>query len=490
MATKHVILLSVDCLRADRLGCYGYERNTTPNIDKLADNGIRWSRCYSTGPRTNESFPGIVAAALSTDSGYAGDAWHRTPPEPSIGSWLSDLGYDTAARLANPQLAAMKEYDRGINSFRNLAVGSVGWGVSENNTSNGAEFNPTSFTDKLQSKVRNFRDGLRNSGIISRQLFYTPMFCAYREYQRRDDWPTIDGKKVAAKLIKTLPQSENIDQPLFRWAHFNDIHAPIHPDRVNDSTLESMPKIYQYFGDIERIRQEPSQKYERMYDATIKYIDRRIGEVVDELKRNELWEDSVLIVTADHGEALYDRGMHGHASGNDRYLYDETRDYMYDELLHVPLICAGGAVNQTKTVTAPFSTAWLNELVAEVAGLPQGEFVRSSGLDSVFSETQPRVVLSDALTDKGHTFSATNGEYKLITRSLSPGDDILSDAYLFDLTKDPKEQSPIDVDKAPTSLVEAINGNVRTLEDLPDTSRGRQVSDQTKERLSQMGYTE
>ena len=73
MKHPNIVLLTVDCLRADHLGCYGYDQGTSPMIDKLAKEGVRYERCYSTGPRTNESFPGIIAGALSSECGYFGE---------------------------------------------------------------------------------------------------------------------------------------------------------------------------------------------------------------------------------------------------------------------------------------------------------------------------------------------------------------------------------------------------------------------------------
>lgn len=491
MGRKHVILLTVDCLRADRLGCYGYHRGTSPNIDRLAKGGIRYARCYSTGPRTNESFPGIVASALSTDCGYVGDSWHRTPPTPTIASWLSSNGYDTAARLANPQLAAAKRYDTGFDSFANLAVGDAGWGdISEpedETTGTAEESNLQGLFSRIGSEVHDIRQNLRSAGPVSKSLLYTPLFCGYREYQRYKSWPIVDSKVVADELLQTLPDA-SVDQPIFRWSHFNDIHAPIHPDRVNQSALGGIPILQQYLGDIERLRQDPSNTYERMYDAMVRYVDDRVGDVIEGLKQRGIWGQSIVIVTGDHGEALYDRGVYGHASGQDQYLYDTSRDYLYNELLHVPLICGGGAVEQSKTVHAPFSTAWLNELIAEVGGVPEGEFVRSSGLDSVLSESDSRIVLADALTDRGHTFSAISNQYKLTTRSLKPEDDILADAHFFDLSKDPGEKSPIHTSNVPSELVDAIDGNVRTLDNLSAVSSNVEVTGEVQDRLSQLGY--
>ncbi|RDZ64323.1 hypothetical protein C5B90_12220 [Haloferax sp. Atlit-12N] len=492
MGSPHVFLLTVDCLRADRVGCYGYEKDTTPNIDKLASDGVTYTRCYSTGPRTNESFPGIVSSGLSTDCAFAGDRWHRVPPKPTIASWLSENGYDTGARLSNPQLAANKQYDHGFDSFENLAVGTVGWGVSESeeNEEQDGNGNINTFFKNIGSKIHDIRSNLRESSAFSRWGFYIPLFCSYREYQRRTGWPIVDGATIRREIINITPDSTTGLNPIFRWAHFNDIHAPIHPDRVNQSKLDSIPVYRQYLSDIERIRQVESKGYERMYDSMVRYVDQQIGHVMSEIKNSGLWEDSIIIVTSDHGEALFDRGVHGHASGQDRYLHDKSRDYMYDELLNVPLIVGGGATEHNATITAPVSTAWINEIIAQLADLPKGEFVRSSGDSDLLSGQIEEVVLSDALTENGHTFSGIFGDFKLVTKSLSPEDDILENSYLFKLADDPNELRPLDHDSVPPQIEKAIRGNIRDISDLSEIDHAEQVSDQAKELLSQLGYTE
>lgn len=485
MSQKNIILLTIDCLRADHLGCYGYKKVTSPNLDSLSKDGIRFENCYSTGPRTNESFPGIVASALSTDCGYLGDLWHRTPPKPTLGSYLKSHGYDTAARLANPQLIAEKGYDIGIEDFQNLRLSDPVELIQNEQGEVSGKINKV--TDRITGKIHDIRLRMRNANAISRNVLYTPIFVAYRDYQRRNGWPTVDGRVVARELNKTV-QTADFNRPLFRWAHFNDIHAPINPDRVQAVGGKSS-RLLQYLADKDRICQKESREYVQMYDSMVTYVDSCVGSVIDVLRDQELWEDTVLIITGDHGEALHDRGIYGHASGQDRYVYDETREYMYNELLHVPLIVGGGAVKDTDTIKEPFSTAWIHEIVSHLTELPSGEFVRSSGLRNPFS-TEDRIVISDALTPKGHTFVAVSGNQKIITKSLTPSDSICSEALLFDLDQDPEEQSPLPPKNADPAMIDAIRNNVRTVDDLPAKAGKQRVSQEAKDHLSQMGYLE
>ena len=492
MTYPNIVLLTVDCLRADHVSCYGYRTKTTPNIDQLASDGFRWERCYSTGPRTNESFPGIIASALSTDCGFVSERWHRSPPTPTLASWLSEKGYDTVARVANPQLAKMKGYDYGFNSFHNLAVGTVGWGVSESTTSSDDSQSGnyiSQIASRIGSQIHDIRSNIRQANWLTRWAMYAPAFYAYREYQRRSGWPTVDGADVARKLIDTFA-NKSLNSPSFHWAHFNDIHAPIHPERAHSTEICQLSTRKQYNSDIRRISQQQTEGYIEMYDAMVRYVDEQIGKIVKELKESGAWENSIVIVTADHGEALYDRGIHGHASGKDRYLYDDSRDYMYNELLQVPLILGGGAITDSRTISEPTSTAWLHEIIAEVAGITPGEFVRSSNRESHFDSDEQSVILADALTDRGHTFAAISGEDKIITQSLQPDDSLTENALYFDLSVDPLEHEPKNIDGVPKNIINEIQGNIIQLSDLNNRAPREQITDGTKELLSQLGYAE
>ena len=132
------------------------------------------------------------------------------------------------------------------------------------------------------------------------------------------------------------------------------------------------------------------------------------------MRREDRWKDTVLIVTGDHGEALFDRGRYGH-----------PRHYPYDELLHVPLLVCdpkGG----TGRLSTPFSMAWLGELIAEVIDVPRPDFPAESSadshLDGVVETVSP--VVSDALVAHGHSIAVRNSEFKYVTRELTETADI------------------------------------------------------------------
>ena len=103
MKKPDVILITVDCLRSDHLGCYGYHRNTSPNIDSLASKGAIFLEAISNGGWTPDSFPSILASQLPP---LSLDEYRRVMQRsPTLAGVLKRAGYETAAFHSNPFLA-------------------------------------------------------------------------------------------------------------------------------------------------------------------------------------------------------------------------------------------------------------------------------------------------------------------------------------------------------------------------------------------------
>lgn len=483
--TRNVVLVTVDCLRYDRCGFNGHHRSTTPTLDRLAREATAFDAAVAPGPRTSESVPGIVAGALSADCAYLDEPAYKSIPAdtPTLAAWLRGEGYRTVATLSNPQLTPARGFDRGFETFVNLRTGE-----------RGAE-PPTSAADDGGALLRPFatarrrlrdpiRERIRERGFSLADPA-TLLFLAERAIKRRTGWPTVAGERVVTELVSALDGSD--DRPVFAWAHLNDLHAPIHPGRVRESgLLGDVSDTTQFRWDCRRVADTFEPGYAAMYDGALRYVDAQVGRVVEYLQATDKWDQTVLIVTADHGEALHDRGVYGHASGNDRYAYDPTRDYMYEELLHVPLLVRTPDDDPAR-VRRPFSLVWLHELVADVTGHAHEPFPRQSGRESHVDPSTDATVLADAISADGHTIAARAGRRKRISQCLG-GDrgSFGADPLLFDLAIDPGERHDrSDVDEAP-ALADATEALLTPPTDLPPT-RDR-LDEQTRTQLEQLGY--
>jgi len=330
---QNIILLSADALRADHLGCYGYSRETSPRLDAFAEECFRFTNAYSASSHTREAVPALLTGEypdVAVDSGY-----HLATE--TVASTLSDAGYATAGFHSNPFVSRAYGFDQGFDVFDDdLHLGQ----------------------HKLIALAQRALDKVRN-----------------RHYARAEE---INERSLT--WIDSLDDGESF----FLWNHYMDTHGPYEPPGEY-ATLYSddggkgkdVQSLYQRaIDDPDSITEEERQLLINLYDGEIRYNDMRIGEFLDELWKRDLLENSLLIFTADHGDAFYEHGYYEHPR------------YLHDEITHVPMLvrtpdCGSGEVD------APVSTL-------DVRSTIEGE-VRSSDGISLFEEVEPdRTVFSQA----------------------------------------------------------------------------------------------
>lgn len=397
MNLSNVVLVTVDCFRYDRCGFDGHGRNTTPVLDELATESYIFDKAYATGPYTTESVPGILAGQHSYNGVHYGDhlAWKALPSEcETIATYLSEHGYQTTATLTNPHLTRERNFDRGFQQFRNLRTG-----TGEETGESGSPGLLDRFD--LSDAISGLRPRMREYETLVNP--YTIPYVAYRYYQSRTDWPTVRGEDVVRELVSDLGGSS---EPFFAWTHLMDLHAPINPRSARRGGLAAGDgTVSHLLTDASRVSLVHEPKYDAMYDSALRYVDECIGRLVAELRSRGCWDETVLVVTGDHGEVLFDRdGIYGH-----------PRHHLYDELLHVPLLVRTPGDGRGR-IDQPFSLAWLHELLSETLGVERGEFPAESGRKWTLPEPdgEPSVIVSDSLDGNGHSLAVRDGENKLI----------------------------------------------------------------------------
>jgi arylsulfatase len=320
-----VFILSADALRADHLSSYGYERETSPVLDEFAEECIRFSHAYSASSHTREAVPALLTGELP-DVAVGSD--YRLATD-TVASTLSDEGYATGGFHSNPYVSRAYGFDRGFDEFDDdLHFGK----------------------HKLIALAQRAIDKLRN-----------------RHYARAEE---INERSLA--------WLDSVDGPRFVWNHYMDTHGPYEPpgeyatlyrdDRVSDREAQS---LYQRaIDDPDSITDEERQVLVDLYDAEIRYNDERIGEFLDALRDRDLLDDSLVIVTADHGDAF---GEHGY--------YEHPR-YLHDEITYVPLFVRppGGADGRVEST--PVSTLDVVSTIERAVGRDVGDG-RVSLLDSL-----------------------------------------------------------------------------------------------------------
>jgi len=276
----NILLITIDALRADHLGCYGYKRNTSPNIDKLARESVLFSWAVSQGAFTAPSIPSIMTAKYPISHGVMtwGDSVNSSLV--TLAEILKKNGFTTVSISANDFFSSIMGLDRGFDGLSrgvNLPAGEI--------------------TRRAVRWMKNNR-----SGNFFLWLHYFEPHQPYRPPLRfKNEFTANIDKGKQARLVKILDR-----------------------ERTNHEAYGDIGGITK-FGMVDGRRE--LDFYIGLYDAEIKYADEQIGVLLDELKKMGLEENTLIILSADHGEGL---GEHN--------LYFTHGDFLYDELLHVPLI--------------------------------------------------------------------------------------------------------------------------------------------------------
>ena len=281
----NVILITIDTLRADHLGAYGYVRDTSPTLDALAGEGTRFARCYAQSVTTRASHASLFTGCYPGTHGVVSNV-EEYPDRPSLMTALHARGYTTAGFVSSVVLNRKFGVQRQLDHFDDAAT------TAEANRQNMAE------------------------------------------------------RPARATLGAALAYLEQRDpgRPFFTWIHLIDPHgpyaAPENPDRfVRDAHATPGRRTLPLgdtnigFGDIPRYQnlngnQDPDF-YVARYDAEIRYADDALGEFFQRLRALGLYDRTLIAVTADHGETL-DEPNHRRYFSHGLVAYEEDA--------HIPLI--------------------------------------------------------------------------------------------------------------------------------------------------------
>lgn len=293
---KNVVLITVDCLRADHVGSYGYKRKTTPFLDDLSKKSLFYDLAFANGPNTRLSIPSLLTSTyplLFLQEAQNGK-FHNG--RVSVASLLKKRGFATACVHSNPYISKFYGYDRGFDYFNDFLIGQVEDEISQT---------------KARRTFREIVKGFK--AIVSHKL------------------PHEDGKTLNHEAFTWL---EKIAEPFFLWVHYMDTHMPYVPPNeflkiIDVKTYSHIKKIWmgKKIDDIEMRKTIPNEEvndYINLYDGCIRYIDQIIKDLITGLEKK--FSNTIFIITADHGEEFREHGDLGH------------HEKLYDELIKVPLI--------------------------------------------------------------------------------------------------------------------------------------------------------
>lgn len=396
---RNAILVTIDCLRADHLSCYGYERKTTPFMDYLAAKGIKFENAFANGPFTVASFPSILASA------YPLEICNQIPLSPDvvlISEVLQRKGIKTAAVHSNPYLSTFYGYNRGWNYFQDFCHS-----IPHNKNLKRSSFRSAA-KQCLPKKILEF-------------YYFFKIFLGFTHI------PYVDAETITRYSIAWL--SKNKNRPFFLWIHYMDIHEPywtlnVKFERKYSKKVSRLTQT-KIWNDMSKgkLNFKSIRKVIDIYDDKLSYIDKCVEKLFNILDSEGLIESTLIILTADHGQEFLDHGCFGHTAR------------FYDEILHVPLILFGPRAKRqiNRNLVSLLDVA---PTILSFYGITVPVDYRGHNLLSKF--TNPFIISEAAHNEKFKEFSSNFKTYAVRTLHWKF---IRHESYceLYNLEKDPKE---------------------------------------------------
>jgi arylsulfatase A-like enzyme len=469
-----VLLLVVDALRADHLGCYGYPRPTSPNIDALAAQGALFVSAYAHGSRTKES----TACLLTSEHPAAVNLFRHADILPeghtTLMQEMKELGYRTAVVSANALVSPGLGFGRGVDAF--FCLGSI------------PEGERTLLISGIQTVCRHAPGLSWLAGVVGRLVGLLPT----RGNTRPLDKGSADSLNAA--LLSWLDEDPATD--CFAYVHYMEPHVPYAPpppyDQLFDPDYDGprvtvhpySPLLLLPFIEGQPLPEEQRRNMVAQYDGSIACFDAALGRLLERLRSRGLMEDTLIIITADHGEEFYEHRGWGHGQS------------LFDELIRVPLIVTcpehvepGSVIDATARHVDVVPTVL--EAVGVERSLDAPAHEGRSLWPTITAGVDPGAelpVLAEVHRAGHHARALKVGDWKVIQTTFGDRQAVM----LFDLSVDPSERDDLS-DERPR-LRDSMLARLRRMHEASlarkEEVRVQVFDEATRERLEALGYVE
>lgn len=460
----NLVLVVMDTVRADHLSLYGYTRKTSPVLEQLAKESAVFTNAFATADFTLPAHASIFTGLYPS--------WHRAhsaPPQFPFGRRLDD-GIETLAGMLQK---------RGYRTMAEIANGAYldpkwglarGFDVFDNRLA--ARLNQTDETPYL-------REGMRR--LLS---FFIPT----GEY----DLTFRHGYQITEQAGKMLEEAHAGKAPFFLFLNYMDAHAPYVPPAPFNRMFrddESGVPLRRYVNirrlvleDKEPIAESDRRSLVSQYDGGVAAIDHEIGELVSGLKKLGVYENTLLIVTADHGEAFGERNLLGHQVS------------VYQNQIHVPLLIKYPNSRQASTSDDLVSQVDLLPTVLDVLDYEAPPYLQGR---SLAGNNLPgdRMILSESFPFFSQTWNVTrlnrtaralmSGPFKYIASTKGTQE-------LYRLSNDPEEEHNLYTrDNSDASILQSkLSSFLKRFPRDAHGSPGGKRDDVNLDRLRSLGYVQ
>jgi len=417
----NIIIIVADALRADHLGAYGYSQPTSPIIDKFASQGLLFENVWANSPWTKPSVGSLFTSFYPHEHGAF--FWTSILSDGclTLAEFMKNSWYKTMAVQTNPAISKNYNFDQGFDYY--------------------------------------------------------------------EEKPLARGKEVTRLFGKWLARNKN--RPFFVYLHYYDTHHPYNVPLEYSLKFGSGEAIQKFFpGTFSQLEirtltkfglnQDDKNSIVRLYDGAINYFDEQFSSLLFMLKRYDILDNTIIILTSDHGEEFWEHGNyeHGHS--------------VYDEVLRVPLIIGYGHNLSPERISAKYQLVDILPIIAQLSNIEPPSNIRGIDLTKgsrdggrvVFAEgllygEEKKVVIRDSfklIRNTGKIYPDTLEPYGFLNNYLSEKPKV--DLELYDIKQDWKETN--NLVKTLPDMTEKLN---RLLDRIVLMNSG--PSDLSRERVNQ-----
>ncbi|MCK5611765.1 sulfatase [Candidatus Pacearchaeota archaeon] len=426
----NILLISIDTLRADHVGCYGYHRDTTPNLDKIASESVLFTQAISPASWTTPAHMSIFTALYPIKHNVLNTKMKLNIEVITLAKVLQGHGYMTGACISAPtMLPADLGFSRGFDTYDDYTVGiDVDMNMFGLNDLYGGQ-NSHPICPITHSMATTFLEG-RGKGKFFLFIHYWDIHGNYdapQPYKKmfdKDYEGNFDGSQESINKIKPGIAKRDLEHMIAR------------------------------------------------YDGEIRYVDDYIGKLMDKLRELNLLDKTLLIITADHGEEFLEHGGNWHGKT------------LYDEVIHVPLIIRyPSLIPQNNVITTQVSTVSIMPTILDIVDIPLEHQVQGESLlPLIIAETQVPIQPVYSEMTKNEKRAIRADDFKFI------GDFENDERQLFDLKKDSREYINL-IDKETEIAGDLEKKLLRWIKaSRSSTEKPAELDEQTKQRLKSLGY--
>ena len=420
---NNIIFYFTDQQRWDTCGCYGQPLNITPNLDRLAQEGVKFDNAFTPQPVCGPCRALFQTGRYPTETGCFRNNVMLPAGVKTLGSYIEEAGYETAY-IGKWHLASDGELEK-----------------------------PPTIDHTVTAIPRELRGGYTGFWRAADVLEFTSH--GYDGFVFDENDQRVDFKGYRADCINDMAL-EFFDRYDGQKPFFMTV-SQIEPHHQNDRRHYEGPegskekfKNFILPEDLKALGGNAAEEYPD-YLGQCASLDENLGRLMDKLKEKGLYDNTVILFASDHGSHFLTRNQDEHLNG-----YDDYKRSCHDACLHVPLVIAGGPFRGGRVVEELVSTASLPKTILALAGVDVGDAMIGENLLDVVEKkdhNRPNEIFAQISESRvGRCIRSARYTYSVYAPGVNGGEaaaaDLYADDFLYDMEKDPHQLNNVAADPA------------------------------------------